>query len=266
MKSLPRLISHIFKNTFTIHVHKDDVDTTEENPEKFSRALCSATDTGILDGKCNSSVSIKHINTASTRFTSVKARAFLQHVDTSIHSWVFALLPVNIPDPHFWVRRGNSVLKANRMLGTLLSRAGADWNSYGLSNCHLPGQAGRGLHPSSRSQQSHQNRKYDFLVPWPCAKQGGGTGLSRWLLPALPSVPWALRAAATTAGLLQEQPLILPSAVTTASILLFPMTPVRAGFGQNNVSWRNHPSFSLFQIKYQALNNELLGCITAQKN
>lgn len=63
VKSLFRLISYIFKNTSTIHVHKDDVDTTEENPEKFKRAWCSATDTGILDSKGNSSVWIKHLNT-----------------------------------------------------------------------------------------------------------------------------------------------------------------------------------------------------------
>lgn len=35
-----RIISYIFKNTSTIHVHKDDVDPTEENPERFNRALC----------------------------------------------------------------------------------------------------------------------------------------------------------------------------------------------------------------------------------
>lgn len=51
VKSPFRIIPYIFKDTFTIHVHRDDVDTTEENPERFNRALCSATDTGILDSK-----------------------------------------------------------------------------------------------------------------------------------------------------------------------------------------------------------------------
>lgn len=48
-----RVIPYIFKDTFTIHVHKEHVDTTEENPERFNRALCSVTDTGIFDSKCH---------------------------------------------------------------------------------------------------------------------------------------------------------------------------------------------------------------------
>lgn len=104
--------------------------------------------------------------------------------------------------------------------------------------------------PSARSQKSHQNGNYNLLWTWPCAEQGGALqGMSCWLLPA--PAQWFLRAVwsvAVAARLLSHTlvpgacPSSCTSAVTAASILLFLMTLVRAGFGQKNVFRRNHPS------------------------
>lgn len=166
----------------------------------------------------------------SARFTSVKARAFLQHVGMmSTHSWIFAPLPVNIPDPHFWARRSNSVLKVICMLWPLLSLAGADPHGHGLPNGHVPGLAEVPipLHGHNRAMKTAA-MTYSCLGPAP-----GGVGLRAVVL--------------ATASPAQLVPRALRAVAAAASILLLPTTPVRAGFGWNNVFWRNHPSFSLFQ-------------------
>lgn len=66
VKGAFRLISCIFKNTYIIHIHKDDVNMYMIRLKKtqcsFNRALCSAPATGISDCKCNSHVWMKHLH------------------------------------------------------------------------------------------------------------------------------------------------------------------------------------------------------------
>lgn len=248
IKSPFRIISYIFKNTFTIRVHKDDLDTTEENPERFNRALCSATDTGILDSKYHSSVWIKHFNTTSTRFTPVKAGVFLQHVGISTCSWVFALLPGKYSWSSFLGKEGQ-FCSQSWLHAWNFAVTGGSWLRWLWFVKQALARAGRGLHASSWSQQSHQNSNYDWLLPWPCARWGGGSGLAAastshglcglWLpLPAASSFPWH-QSEQDLARTMSSGEIMLP--------FLF-SSPLLA------------------QINYQAQNNELLGCISAQKN
>lgn len=112
-------------------------------------------------------------------------------------------------------------------------------------------KAGRDLHPSAWSQKSHQNNNYNLLLPWPCPELGEvAQGMSCWPLPApMQQVPRAVWSAAVAARLLSHtlapgaHPLSCTSAGAAASILLFLMTLVRAGFGQKNVFWTKCSSF-----------------------
>lgn len=97
-----RLVSCLFKNTVIIHVHEGDINTyviqLKKTQGSLNRALCSATDTDILDCKCNSSVWIKHLYKASTSSTMVKAGAFLQptRASTAVKSFL------SYPSKYLW--------------------------------------------------------------------------------------------------------------------------------------------------------------------
>lgn len=61
-----------------------------------------------------------------------------------------------------------------------IAAAGGSWWRWAWFVKWAIARAGRELHPSSWSQQSHENSSYDILLPWPCSKQSGGSEVSRW--------------------------------------------------------------------------------------
>lgn len=85
---------------------------------------------------------------------------------------VFSVIPVNISEPCSWERRGKSVFKANCMLGSSVVTRGSCLRWLWFVKWALA-KAGRDLHPSARSQKSHQNNNCNLLLSWPCAERGG---------------------------------------------------------------------------------------------
>lgn len=163
---------------------------------------------------------------------------------------------LSYPSKYLWTSlpgRGEANLfsKPTACLAALLSLEGAAWDGYGLSNGHLPRLA-----ETSIPLRDHKRAikititTYYWLGLVPSAGGVAARGMSCWPLPApAQRVPRAVWSAAAAAGLLSHtlapgaRPSSRASAGAAASILLFFMTLVGAGFGQKNVFWRNHPSF-----------------------